>query len=628
MKRITFIFAILMSWACQCAQAQGLSQGQGIVNPSATPQKAEKHCEHCGIRMYNATNPWQHESWCPYYRSQSSSSGSRPSVSTSDIARMSVAGSLMAGIGDLLCGLITNKNSRPVDDTQYKNESYGGQTQAWNTFSPEFINTYVVLKDAKNGKVGIWRNARANPRSGEWETGFWVMEPIWDEIYVGTVSTTPGNRFNESFAIVRTSKKGKDGEREPLWDVYYLKSVYSDKVTPQLVSTFSASKVNFDIRTGYIAMAQKEKKTGEEKWGLYKWEVKETMKKGYPISEQSFVEKIAPQYAYLSTPMGPNNWTFAQREKGGNIGIIDVNNVECMPFAYTYAKLDPDAIAVQKAGSDKYGIIFNDKTTTDFIYDEVELPVGGYAYRIGDKWGFASYGNGGQTILPAEFEAVTREELDPELINDVYDGPALIVKKHNRWGVYEMDGTLVMPEVVPSRDKILYYLGASKDDSWRQASKMERRQLRRTIGEFETEEQFNARKNNKELEAQYEEKALAQFQKEFMVSRIKAAHDSRKGLTINWDKYDKQAEAFPFTSNLSVLPLYTLSMPMAEGAAFKEALTTMKMSDVWKTASFFVADDAVQIAEITFQTPGKTYHYVNPKLKDNRGAVIKYIDLF
>ena len=66
------------------AQGAGLSQGQAVKQATATPTRASKTCPHCGITKGNITYPWQHESWCPYYRARNSgttSGGSRGSSS-------------------------------------------------------------------------------------------------------------------------------------------------------------------------------------------------------------------------------------------------------------------------------------------------------------------------------------------------------------------------------------------------------------------------------------------------------------------------------------------------------------------------------------------------------------------
>ena len=70
MKKILLSLLALLTTVSVLAQA-GLTQGEAYVNPTpANPTAGKKHCPHCGITMGNITYPWQHETWCPYYRSQ------------------------------------------------------------------------------------------------------------------------------------------------------------------------------------------------------------------------------------------------------------------------------------------------------------------------------------------------------------------------------------------------------------------------------------------------------------------------------------------------------------------------------------------------------------------------------
>ena len=85
MKKILVSIVALLTTVSVFAQA-GLSRGEAVVNPAGTPQQAKKHCPHCGITMGNITYPWQHENWCPYYRSNGSGSSSSSSSSVTATA--------------------------------------------------------------------------------------------------------------------------------------------------------------------------------------------------------------------------------------------------------------------------------------------------------------------------------------------------------------------------------------------------------------------------------------------------------------------------------------------------------------------------------------------------------------
>ena len=94
MKRIVIgMLALVMGTVCAHAQGAGLSQGQAVKNTTANPTQVKKQCSECGITMGNITYSWQHETWCPYYRSKSSgsSSASRSSGVSSEDAVTAVS---------------------------------------------------------------------------------------------------------------------------------------------------------------------------------------------------------------------------------------------------------------------------------------------------------------------------------------------------------------------------------------------------------------------------------------------------------------------------------------------------------------------------------------------------------
>lgn len=115
----------------------------------------------------------------------------------------------------------------------------------------------------------------------------------------------------------------------------------------------------------------------------------------------------------------------------------------------------------------------------------------------------------------------------------------------------------------------------------------------------------------------------------FLRSMLDKAVGSNTGMTINWHNYDAEKGAFPFTSNLSAIPIYYLPVPIAEGPAFREGLSGVRTKDLLQTAKIFIYQHFAQIAEMDVKLPsGKTYHYVNPGLKGYTGPIINYSDLY
>ena len=111
MKRTLLTFALLVALTIGAqAQGAGLSQGQAVKQTTANPTTTRKTCSHCGITMGNITYAWQHESWCPYYRSSGSSSSTRKS--TSSYGTYTAASAASYALGSVLSGLISQGFNR------------------------------------------------------------------------------------------------------------------------------------------------------------------------------------------------------------------------------------------------------------------------------------------------------------------------------------------------------------------------------------------------------------------------------------------------------------------------------------------------------------------------------------
>ena len=160
MKRILLLFLLLPLIQFAALSQAGLSEGQAVANTTPNPTTSKKYCPHCGITMGNITYPWQHETWCPHYRSQGSSGGSSSSGSVSSTLARSALGVGSIALGSALSSLITSAMDHSNgDNNYYRNESFGGQISFQTDYYSDDDHTCVVLRDPKTGKKGIWHNA-------------------------------------------------------------------------------------------------------------------------------------------------------------------------------------------------------------------------------------------------------------------------------------------------------------------------------------------------------------------------------------------------------------------------------------------------------------------------------------
>ncbi len=651
MKKILLSFlALLTTWSL-FAQA-GLSQGEAVANPTTNPQQAKKHCPHCGITMGNITYPWQHENWCPYYRSQGSGGSSSSSRSSSVTA--TAIGTGAAVLGSAISSLITSAMDHSHgDNNYYRNEAFGGQISFKTDYYSDDDHTCVVLRDPKSGKKGIWHNAYVfnHKRDPQPTSGFWILQPVFDQIYMG-------EHMSKSYAItcLSTKKKGQDLQEWKVYEFGLGSMCYKGHAT--IISPFVASDVEFSLKTDKI-MLQK-----DGVWGLYKVarsgpdEIKKrpiTLKeiaapqfdsiqfygtqncvwKGgrAGIIDNDGKELIPVKYKDVGTVMGKQKWAWALTGEG-ECGLVNTKGEVLLPFVHSSMHVDEYGVSARRDGEDKYFVLLADGTQTPALYDDVTFTKDGYVFSVNGLYGFAN--QQGKTVLEPAFEGIQLVNHDPELvkftkINDDYVGKKMFfVKKDGKWGVkHWVDGSYILEPLILDRSKVLYYLGTLKTFDYKMMERDQRASYCTSKDEFETQAQYDARQADPAANAAYADKKLEGFPLLFLRAQIKKAAESSSGMTINWHDYDVERQAFPFSSNLSPIPLYYLPVPIADGPAFREALGSIRTKDLLQTAKIFIHQHFAQIATLDITLPdGKTYHYVNPGLEGYTGPIVNYSDLY
>ena len=482
MKKILVSFFALLTTVSVFAQA-GLSRGEAVVNPSGNPQQAKKHCPHCGITMGNITYPWQHENWCPYYRSNGSGSSSSSSSSVTATAISTGAAVLGSAISSLITSAMDHSSG---DNNYYRNEAFGGQISFKTDWYSDDDHTCVVLRDPRSGKKGIWHNAYVfNHKSDPQPTsGFWILQPVFDQIYMG-------EHMSKAFAITCQTKT-KKGQEKQEWQVYEFglgSMCYKGHAT--IISPFAAEDVEFSLKTDKL-MLQK-----DGLWGLYKVarsgpdEIKKRPITLKPLAEPQFdsiqfygtqncvwknghagiiddngKELIPVKYKDVGTVIGKNKWAWAVADDG-NAGLVNTKGEVILPFEHGSIHVDEYGVSARRDGEDKYFVLLSDGTKTPALYDDVTFTKDGYVFEQNGLYGFAN--QQGKTVLEPAFESIQIVNHDPELvkftkINDDYVGKKMFfVKQDGKWGVKRWaDGSYIMEPLVLDRSKVLYYLGTLK----------------------------------------------------------------------------------------------------------------------------------------------------------------------
>ena len=656
MKKVLFTCLLLLAGAAAFAQA-GLSQGEAVVNPSPTPQQSKKYCPHCYITMGNITYPWQHETWCPYYRSKSSGGSS----SSSSISSSSTAAAISTGatlLGSALSGLISAAMDHSHgDNNYYKNDGFAQQISFQTQYYRDDDHTCVVLKDPHTGKKGIWHNAYVfNHKSDPQPTsGFWILEPVFDQIYMDLYMSHP-------YAITCRKVTPKKGEPKNEWKVYeFGLGNMCYKGHASIISPYPATDVEFSLNAAKI-MLQKEGPDGKPVWGLYKVarsgpdEIKKRpitlQEMAVPeldsiqfYSDQSIVWKdglcgvidddgkqlIPIKYKDVGTVTGKKKWAWAVSQDG-NCGLVNTKGEVILPFIHSSMHVDEYGVSARREGESKYFVFLDDGTQTPSLYDDVTFTKDGYVFEQEGLFGFVN--NKGEKILDPEFESILLVNYEPHLgvANNQYVGKkVLYVRKNKLWGVAHLgDGSYIMEPLILDKDKVMTYLGESlRRDDYYMRAREERYWYKKRKGEFETEAQYQARQADPDANEAYADKMMADFPQGFLSGLIRFAVNEYNALNITWHNYDAEKCAFPFSSNLSPIPIYYLMVPIEEGPAFRQALSGIRTKDMIQSASFFIYQHFAQIAEMDITLPtGKTYHYVNPGLEGYTGPVVKYSDLY
>ena len=225
---------------------------------------------------------------------------------------------------------------------------------------------------------------------------------------------------------------------------------------------------------------------------------------------------------------------------------------------------------------------------------------------------------------------------DPDLLKfgplgSEYVGKKLFfVKKDGCWGArHWTDGSYILEPLILDRSQIYLYLNSLNTTDYYMLARIQRQEYLNRKDEFETQAQFEARQADPAANAVYADKKMEGFPKAFLREQIKKAAESGAGMTINWHDYNADKGAFPFTSNLSPIPIYYLPVPIEEGPAFREALASVRTKDLLQTATLFIYQHFAQIGKMDITLPsGKVYHYVNPGLESYTGPIVDYSDLY
>lgn len=554
MKQILISLFCLTFSVSMFAQA-GLSQGQAVQKPSATPTSVKKTCPHCGIEMRNITYAWQHESWCPYYKSRSSSGSSSSSSSSSQVA----AGVAAAAVGSALGNALSNwLNSEPQGDyKRYTTTVPGHSLDFW--YSDERsggkdVPMYVVLRDSGKGKLGVWQNAwtytetlKGDKNYGKMTDypGEWKIKPKYD--FINLRFSGINKYLHDDCVAIVGLKSGKDKDSPMKYGLVEANIGwgYGHELIPVKYDGFAAT--NPEKKGGNLLVIMGNRgKDGKMTWGV--WEV--GPKKHPNKFDKMEAFSVLPEQFETVSIYNPG---YIAAQKNGKFGLYNRKGQNLIPHEYSYLAVSSTGLVrAQKEDGGKFGVL--DLQGTNVLPIEFERV-------ILCNGGSVLYGNGGiyGALLPGGERVPSEYTNIRESFWNRKDGGKEITLFVEKDGIcfYRSNGSLIPVQTTLDAEKV----DSLSFSYWynEKTAKLKEEFMKR--GEFEREADYQVRIADP-----------ANLGK-FLSSRIPAPVDEYLGIRkhfIVMDSYDTENECFPVHLKDSPWDVVRIPVPIESAPEFKE----------------------------------------------------------
>ena len=591
MKRILLSLALLTTVAVGAqAQGAGLSQGQAVVQTTANPTQTRKRCANCGITMGNITYPWQHESWCPYYRSSGGSSSSRSS--SRSYGTYTAASAASTALGSLLSGLISNGFSR-------KNE-YGRtakQQSEWEELSKRVeererqkaLGQIMYNQDKQSWNYGDYAISIVDRQAciRNTKTGKWVKAPYDTIVFKRNYPNVP-----------------EDGFYVPVLNDYEFTGHGFDEQgrIRFLNSKITGTSPELD---GYLLLRLKrprvhtDKKTGKKDvhWNTFYYDalcriVDDTLQF---VLESENIKRIEYKGNVVYDKDGK------VMDKEGLICVLHHGDEEYYEPVGAAPYISGEVIVYvngKKKADDK-------KYYTHYVYDKQGNIVArevDYIETVGGSI-YAKYHSGETKWYDYNFK-----EIQPPFGNWAKKetgsfGKIFLIQKDGVWGVLGQSDKVILPFVYGSKEDVdatLNYLNTISYTLW---YKQEAAKYIDKKGEFEKTEHFEARMQDATMQEEYLRERMEGAELRYLKEKTKG------GLNLSIGQYDADNECFPINLGIAPWNSFLLPVPIAEAEAFKDAFIGIK-TEAEKSAELGIRYDAPSVEAITFTTSdGKTYRY-------------------
>lgn len=559
MKRIFFILIGITLSVNLLAQA-GLSQGQAVKQTTANPTSEKKTCPYCGIEMRNITYAWQHETWCPYYKSRSSSGSRSSSAGTEQAVTAVAAATVGAALGNALSNWL---NSEPKGDYKRYSSNVPGHTFDYRydeRSGGKKVPKYVVLRDREKGTLGVWENAWTFTSSLNGEItdypGEWKIKPKFDFINL-RFSGVDTHSLDNVVAIVGL-KSGK-GEDAPM--LYGLVEAnigwgYGHELMPVKYSGFVTTNPE-KVGNPLLIIVGNPGKDKRMTWGVWKLGPK---RKPNKFDKLEAFQVLPEQFEAVTIYQERN----IVASKNGKYGLYDNEGHSLIPHEYSSLAVSPTGmVKAQKVEGGKYGVVdLKGQSVLPFEYEDIVLCNGGTVI----------YGNNG--LYAARLPSGVNTSMDYTRIQESFwtkkDGEKVISLFVEKDGIccYLSGGRLIPVQApVDFAAKSCYYdklvqKGCSFS-AWydNKTAKLKEEFMKK--GEFEREADYQARIANPSNLGKYLTSNIPAPVDEYLKS-----DNLKKDIVL--DTYDTENECFPVHLQDSPWDVIRIPVPFEAAPEFKE----------------------------------------------------------
>lgn len=564
MKRILSIIALVVLVTIETqAQGAGLSQGQAVKQTTPNPTQTRKTCSNCGITMGNITYAWQHESWCPYYRSQGGSSSQR-SRST-----YTAANAAATALGALLSGLMSDGFSLSTKPSAIRQEQEAKQKELMkivNYNSSMFIQS--MLADEKY-----------------WEVGDYIVVE-GKQKYEGKQAYGILNKVTGKYVLDPNETKHKDGDFALFRKLRQGKKIVDPKDKEFLraqIRLLAPPEGDPSGKPFVFCQYLKKYQSKSSHKGSY-WTPWETVDAPYwfQITDDGQLKQLE----YVAKGQLDNYYYVRNR---GKVGIYELYNND----EYSYNSISGYADKVKSTN-----IYCN--LCIPAIYDNIICIGDAYRAILGAEYDLYLYNsNQYPYFVKANTGMKLFDTLNKKDIEDL--GSTYIASLNGKYGLVNLEGQIILPLIYNKAEDLPF--NNLKTISYTLWYKQEAAKYIDKKGEFEKTDHFEARMKDAKMQEEYLRDIMADAPERYMDEKV-----WQKGeLKLTLGEYNADEECFPISLEIAPWNSIMLPVPIAEAKDFKKEFAHIK-SEAAKNAQLGIRNDAPSVEAITFTTSsGEAY---------------------